>query len=90
MTKTDALLHIERIREAIRALPDDAQVFGWSTCPSTERDEVITEMHLTKPVKWSAVFDGKRYDGWQEKRIAVTPWVFGWWADRSVNDEADT
>lgn len=87
MDKTDALLCVERIREALRALPDDMDTFGWATGYDNDRGAVVTELHLTKAVEWPAVFDGKRYDGWQEKRIAITPWVYGWWADRSVNDD---
>ncbi len=39
----------------------------------------MTDIHLTKPVAWAEVRDGKEYESWAEKQITVTPFVTAWW-----------
>lgn len=79
MNKTDALLSIERIREAIRLLPDDADIFGFENCYDSDCREHMTDIHLIKPVKWPEVLDGREYRDWASKIIQITPFVRGWW-----------
>ena len=79
MNKTDALLCIERIREAVRALPDDADIFGFENCYNSDFRENMTEIHLCKPVKWADVRDGREYRDWASKIIQITPFVKAWW-----------
>lgn len=86
MNKTDALLWTARLHEAIRLLPDDAQIWGFAMHFDPKIGEHRIDIHLTAPVKWAAVFDGKQFDGWREKRICITPFVYAWW--RADNDVA--
>ena len=89
MNKVDTILTIERIREAVRMLPESANVFGWTTGPNYDSGAPVTELHLTASVEWPAVFDGKHYDGWTEKRICITPFVYAWWAERTEATNGD-
>lgn len=80
MNKTDALLCIERIREAIRLLPDDVSIYGWQTGYNFDHGSVMTEIHLCKPVKWADVRDGREYRDWASKIIQITPFATAWWS----------
>ena len=87
MNKTDALLRVQRLHEAIRLLPDGASIHGFDTRYEGNEGPYI-EIHLSAPVKWPAVFSGRQFSGWIEKRIAVTPFAFAWWAeDREAEDD---
>lgn len=87
MNKVDSILWVERLREALRKLPEDAQVFAWDLRWSDEHpDGKVISIHLSAPIKWTAIFDGRDYGTWTEKRIAVTPHAVAWW---SVNKGAD-
>ena len=81
MNRTESLLFVERLREGLRLLPDDTKIFAWEFCHDT--DQPYVNIHLAEPIEWPAVFDGKRFSGWTEKRICITPFCFAWWADYS-------
>ena len=86
INKTEALLWTQRLHEAIRALPDSVEIYG---CETRYDPEFRLEIHLSAPVEWPAVFDGRVYDGWKEKRIAVTPFAAAWWAEYKEADDDD-
>ena len=87
MNKTDALLWTQRLHEAIRKLPDDARIHAFETRYESDLGLRI-EIHLSAPIEWPAVFDGKEFGYWIEKRIVLTPFAFAWWAvDKEDGDD---
>lgn len=90
MDKVDALLWTQRLHEAIRTLPDDARIYGYELIYDNNAGGLHIEIHLTAPINWSAVFDGKHFSSWIEKRIAVTPFAFAWWAEIREDEDADS
>lgn len=90
MNKTDSLLWAERLREAIRILPANADIYGWELAYSREANGKALSIHLSAPVDWSPVISGTHFSGWTEMKIALTPFATAWWAkDDEVNGNDD-
>ena len=89
MNKTEALLEVQRLHEAIRLLPEDAKIWSCDLRFDPEADNRHWENQLGGPVEWPAVFDGNHYDGWTEKRICITPFAYGWWSERRNDNDDD-
>lgn len=90
MNRTDAFLMIERLRDGLHKLPVDAKVHGFDTVVDMTTDtHRHIDIHLSAPVEWPAVIDGKRFPSWVEKRICVTPWVYAWWAEHFEEEDDD-
>lgn len=86
MNKLDTILWAERLREAIRVLPPDANIFGYELRYDCATNGKILSIHLSAPVDWSPVVCVHQFSGWKEMQIVVTPYAVAWWAK---NDEGD-
>ena len=88
MNKVETILWAERLREAIRSLPADADIFGYELRYNHATNGKILSIHLSNPIDWSPVICAHQYSGWKEMQIAVTPFAVAWWAkDDEVNDD---
>ena len=87
MNKSDYILMLERVREGIRKLPEGADIYSVGYAYEPMHGKPIANIHLSSPVEWAAVFDGKDFTDWVEKRICLLPDVYGWWADYKRGDD---
>ena len=89
MNKTDALLWVQRIHEGIRALPEDAKIFGFEFSYNYTLQEHKAEIHLQEPLVGVERTVGSRFSGWHAEYAALTKGVSAWWAvsDLEADDE---
>ena len=87
MTKTDTILWLERIRESVRMLPDDADVYGFQMGYEyhSGKHKPYAELHITHPLDGLDVYVGKQYSGWHSEMKNLAAGCRAWW---SVNDES--
>ena len=90
MTKGEALLWTARLHEAIRCLPDDADIYNFDLAydhgNSTERKVTLL---LYAPVDISPVLDSDGHEGWSPKYVNLTPFAQAWWAHSEGGNGSD-
>ena len=86
MSKSDAILWVERLRDGIRRLPEDAKIFSFELTHA-KTGEYMLAIQRNAPVKWPQVIRGELYGNWTECRIQLTPYAFAWWADHGEEDK---
>ena len=86
MNKTETLLYIERLREGIRKLPEDAEIYGFDYCYHGDYKKKMASIHLMRPLEGVAAVPSTRYSGWHEMRLQLLPDVYAWWAETEESD----
>ena len=79
MTKTDALLWVQRIHESIRMLPDDVYIHGFDLLYDCDLKKNRAEIHTKDPLTGD-VYLGKKYSGWHSENKALSNGCSAWWA----------
>lgn len=90
MNKLTAFTFAAKLADAIAALPDDAEILGYTTTLNIDSKPFTTllQVHLKAPLSGYPAVNGKQYSGWTEKRVWLKPDVFVWWAEET-NDGND-
>ena len=83
MTKNQALEWGAKLIESIAHLPEDAAVHGFELKLNLDAKPYnkMLSIQLSAPVAYPVITNGKRYSGWQEKRVWLKPDVYIWWSE---------
>ena len=88
MNRIQAMEWAAKLIDTIAHLPDEADVHGFEIRVNTDAKPYskVLSIHLSGPVKMPVITNGKRFSGWQEKRVWMKPDVYVWWSEDLEDD----